>query len=238
MHAIIPVLALALLLLLPPGHAGAAIYSYQDAGGRTVYVDDAQKIPPQFRSGTSTIQERRDLPAAAAEQAAGIMTRYEKALQQDRSDLCLVVGDVTSTMACAIAAQELAVPTLVAGTADDQLFAHLDRLHGVPAQLRIERFGNGARDALLPEIAGTAAYRVAPGVNLRGLEMPSVLAAAVERLRDGGGTLGEIAVDETTIPVEGERKPATQRTSGSSSRSSSSEIGRRSVTPLAIALSM
>jgi UDP-N-acetylglucosamine 2-epimerase (non-hydrolysing) len=35
------------------------------------------------------------------------MTRYEKLLVERRSDLCLVVGDVTSTMACAIAAQKL-----------------------------------------------------------------------------------------------------------------------------------
>jgi hypothetical protein len=41
----------------------------------------------------------------------------------------------------------------------------------------------GAREVLLPEISGTAAYRVAPGVNLRGLGMPSVLAASIERLR-------------------------------------------------------
>ena len=45
-----------------------------------------------------------------AEQTASIMTRYEKLLLDDRSDLCLVVGDVTSTMACAIAAQKLRVP--------------------------------------------------------------------------------------------------------------------------------
>jgi UDP-N-acetylglucosamine 2-epimerase (non-hydrolysing) len=38
------------------------------------------------------------------------MTRYEKLLLDARSDLCLVVGDVTSTMACAIAAQKLCVP--------------------------------------------------------------------------------------------------------------------------------
>lgn len=42
-----------------------------------------------------------------AEQTAAIMTRYEKVLLEKRSDLCLVVGDVTSTMACAIAAQKL-----------------------------------------------------------------------------------------------------------------------------------
>ena len=45
-----------------------------------------------------------------AEQAAGIMVGYEKVLLERRSDLCLVVGDVTSTMACAIAAQKLGVP--------------------------------------------------------------------------------------------------------------------------------
>ena len=45
-----------------------------------------------------------------AEQTGAIMTRYEKLLLNARSDLCLVVGDVTSTMACAIAAQKLLVP--------------------------------------------------------------------------------------------------------------------------------
>ena len=45
-----------------------------------------------------------------AEQTAAIMVRYEQLLLQARSDLCLVVGDVTSTMACAIAAQKLRVP--------------------------------------------------------------------------------------------------------------------------------
>ncbi|KFN51443.1 UDP-N-acetylglucosamine 2-epimerase [Arenimonas composti TR7-09 = DSM 18010] len=45
-----------------------------------------------------------------AEQAAGIMVGYEKLLLAAPSQLCLVVGDVTSTMACAIAAQKLHVP--------------------------------------------------------------------------------------------------------------------------------
>ena len=44
-----------------------------------------------------------------AEQTAAIMVRYEKLLLDQRSDLCLVVGDVTSTMACSIAAQKLGV---------------------------------------------------------------------------------------------------------------------------------
>jgi UDP-N-acetylglucosamine 2-epimerase (non-hydrolysing) len=45
-----------------------------------------------------------------AEQTGAIMMRYEKLLNEARSDLCLVVGDVTSTMACSIAAQKLCVP--------------------------------------------------------------------------------------------------------------------------------
>ncbi len=45
-----------------------------------------------------------------AEQTAAIMTGYEKLLMQAPGRLCLVVGDVTSTMACAIAAQKLKVP--------------------------------------------------------------------------------------------------------------------------------
>ena len=42
-----------------------------------------------------------------AEQTATIMVRFEKELIENPSDLVLVVGDVTSTMACAITAQKL-----------------------------------------------------------------------------------------------------------------------------------
>lgn len=45
-----------------------------------------------------------------AQQTAEIMLRYEKLLMDSPSDLCLVVGDVTSTMACAITSQKLGVP--------------------------------------------------------------------------------------------------------------------------------
>lgn len=44
-----------------------------------------------------------------ATQTAAIMIGYEALLAERRSDLCLVVGDVTSTMACAISAQKLHV---------------------------------------------------------------------------------------------------------------------------------
>lgn len=44
-----------------------------------------------------------------AEQTAAIMTKFEKELQENRSSVVLVVGDVTSTMACAITAKKLCV---------------------------------------------------------------------------------------------------------------------------------
>lgn len=44
-----------------------------------------------------------------AEQTAAIMIGYEKLLMEEKCDLCIVVGDVTSTMACAITAQKLHV---------------------------------------------------------------------------------------------------------------------------------
>jgi len=42
-----------------------------------------------------------------AEQTANIMIRFEQELMENPADLVLVVGDVTSTMACAIVAQKL-----------------------------------------------------------------------------------------------------------------------------------
>ena len=48
--------------------------------------------------------------ATQAEQTAAIMVSFEKDLMENRPSLVLVVGDVTSTMACAIAAQKLCIP--------------------------------------------------------------------------------------------------------------------------------
>ncbi|MBF0141360.1 MAG: UDP-N-acetylglucosamine 2-epimerase (non-hydrolyzing) [Magnetococcales bacterium] len=45
-----------------------------------------------------------------AEQTAAIMLGYERVLHAQSCQLCLVVGDVTSTMACAIVAQKCLVP--------------------------------------------------------------------------------------------------------------------------------
>jgi UDP-N-acetylglucosamine 2-epimerase (non-hydrolysing) len=45
-----------------------------------------------------------------AEQTAGVMVRYESLLLSSPADLCLVVGDVTSTLACSVAARKVGVP--------------------------------------------------------------------------------------------------------------------------------
>lgn len=45
-----------------------------------------------------------------AEQTAAIMVGYERVLLNETTDLCVVVGDVTSTMACTIVARKLNVP--------------------------------------------------------------------------------------------------------------------------------
>ncbi len=44
------------------------------------------------------------------EQTAAIMIGYERLLREVRSDACLVVGDVTSTMACTITARKCGLP--------------------------------------------------------------------------------------------------------------------------------
>lgn len=51
----------------------------------------------------------------------------------------------------------------------------------------------GSRGELLPEIGGQAAYRIAPGVDLKGLSLVGSLAAAVARLKRQTTNLREIA---------------------------------------------
>lgn len=52
---------------------------------------------------------------------------------------------------------------------------------------------HGARAELLPEIAGHAAYRIAPGTDLSGLDLGGPLAAAMERLRRQTTPLRELS---------------------------------------------
>jgi hypothetical protein len=52
---------------------------------------------------------------------------------------------------------------------------------------------HGSREELLPEIAGAAAYRMAPGVNLGDLQLSGTLDAAVRRLQRQTTNLREMA---------------------------------------------
>jgi UDP-N-acetylglucosamine 2-epimerase (non-hydrolysing) len=45
-----------------------------------------------------------------AEQTGGVMIAYERVLMAERPDLCVVAGDVNSTVACALAAVKLLIP--------------------------------------------------------------------------------------------------------------------------------
>ena len=79
------------------------------------------------------------------------------------------------------------------------------RVEPAPAQpgpgLRLARLSpllwelalRGSREALLPEIAGVAAYRVTPGADLSALDVVGSLAAAIARLRQQATPLREIA---------------------------------------------
>lgn len=51
----------------------------------------------------------------------------------------------------------------------------------------------GNRDTLLPEIAGPAAYRVAPGVDLGGIKLSGAIQAAVEKLQRNTTTLRDLS---------------------------------------------
>lgn len=71
------------------------------------------------RNMSQTFFEELNIPApdvnlgcgggTQAEQAAAIMVAFEKDLMKNPTDLVMVVGDVTSTMACAIVAKKLGV---------------------------------------------------------------------------------------------------------------------------------
>jgi hypothetical protein len=63
----------------------------------------------------------------------------------------------------------------------------------------------GSRDALLPELAGQAAYRMAPGVSLSGLDVPGAMSACLSRLRRKTSNLREIAAWHDIGPLRASR---------------------------------
>lgn len=93
-----------------------AIQAAQDMGKALSYrlVHTGQhydnKMSGNFFEQLGIPEPHKNLEAGGgtqAEQTANIMIRFEKELTENPADLVLVVGDVTSTMACAITAQKL-----------------------------------------------------------------------------------------------------------------------------------
>ena len=136
--------------------------------------------------------------------------RHTQALALDldgpRGQLTLSLFPLDSMMHCALSIDELMGSDLsqwrVLGVrpASLQAPAHalhkrLDGQHGY-APLRPLLWVTalyGARDNLLPELAGQAAYRVAPSLNLAGLDVPGPMSRCIEQLRRQTCNLGEIA---------------------------------------------
>jgi UDP-N-acetylglucosamine 2-epimerase (non-hydrolysing) len=96
-----------------------ALRTRQEAGGRLRYrlVHTGQhydaRMSGDFFAQLGIPEPDLNLEVGSgtqAEQTAAIMLGYEKILLERPSRLCLVVGDVTSTMACSIVAQKLRVP--------------------------------------------------------------------------------------------------------------------------------
>lgn len=97
----------------------AAIHQKQNEGFKIDYrlVHTGQHYD---RNMSGTFFEELEIPnpdvnlgaggGTQAEQSAAIMTGYESLLMsEEKPDLCLVVGDVTSTMACTITARKMGV---------------------------------------------------------------------------------------------------------------------------------
>ncbi|MBU2554437.1 MAG: UDP-N-acetylglucosamine 2-epimerase (non-hydrolyzing) [Bacteroidetes bacterium] len=75
---------------------------HYDANMSETFFQELQIPKPHFNLNIGS--------GTQAEQTAGIMVGYEKLLILEKSNLCLVVGDVTSTMACAITARKMHIP--------------------------------------------------------------------------------------------------------------------------------
>lgn len=74
---------------------------HYDAMMSSVFFDQLGIPSPDVNLGVGS--------GTQAEQTAAIMIGYESLLRKEPASLCLVVGDVTSTMACAITAKKLGI---------------------------------------------------------------------------------------------------------------------------------
>jgi len=75
---------------------------HYDAGMSEVFFEELEIPKPDIELGVGS--------ASHAAQTAEIMRRFEPVLEKEKPDLVLVVGDVNSTIACALTAVKLGIP--------------------------------------------------------------------------------------------------------------------------------
>lgn len=173
-----------------------------------------------------------------AEQTAAVLVGYERQLLEDPPDLVVVVGDVNSTLACALAATKLRVPVahLEAGlrSGDRSMPEEVNRIltdsiadllwtHSVDADealaregidpMTVELVGNVMIDAL--ELLRPAAGQSTVLDDLELGETPYVLATLhrpsnVDRASDLDAAIGALAALAASVPVVFPAHPRTR----------------------------
>lgn len=149
---------------------------HHDAGMSDVFFEQFQLPQPDYYLSVS--------PGSAAWQTADILQKFDQVLQVEQPDWVVVVGDVTSTLACALAAAQngIRVAHIEAGLrsgdrhmpeernrivtdaladllfATDQISCDNLRREGVPAE-RIHLVGNVMIDSLVQHHAQARALR-------------------------------------------------------------------------------
>ena len=149
------------------GHQALLIHTGQhyDENMSKVFFQDLEMPEPDAYLGVGS--------GTHAEQTARVMTAFEKVLEKEKPDLVVVVGDVNSTLACALVCAKLLVPVahveaglrsrdrtmpeeinrLVTDVLSDLLFTHCEeaggnlRSEGIPAE-KIHFVGNIMIDSL------------------------------------------------------------------------------------------
>ena len=93
-------------LAAEPGFEPVLVHTGQhyDANMSDAFFADLRLPPPDFHLGIGS--------GSHAEQTGGVMIAYEKVALEDRPDRLVVVGDVNSTAACAMAAVKIGLPTV------------------------------------------------------------------------------------------------------------------------------
>jgi UDP-N-acetylglucosamine 2-epimerase (non-hydrolysing) len=77
---------------------------HYDANMSDTFFNDLDLPDPDLHLGVGS--------GTHAEMTAGVMIKYEKICIDQRPDITLVVGDVNSTMACAISSKKLCIPVM------------------------------------------------------------------------------------------------------------------------------